>query len=80
MVFEGEPPDAGALSRQWRRALEAAATIVRALPAHEVGKAVLDTSGTVFTGTGAELQEAVDNGRQLFHGGRIGGAVPQLRS
>jgi hypothetical protein len=80
LVYEGDPPDAGTLSRQWRRALESAAPIVRALPADHVGTAVLDRSGTLFTGTGASLEGALASSRVVFHAGRIGGAIPQVGS
>jgi hypothetical protein len=76
LAFADEPPDAVALFRQWHDALEQADGIVRALPADQLGKAVLLSSGSPFTGTAAELRGAID---VVFHQGRIGGALPDIK-
>lgn len=76
--FEGEIPDAGTLSREWRSALEEAREIVDLLPANEAGKAVLMTEGNPFRGGRSELCEALSGSHLVFHEGRIGGAFPKI--
>jgi hypothetical protein len=76
--FGGEPPDAVALSHQWQLALDQASEIVQALPASEVGKAVLANDATLFRGGVVELRGALGT-QILFHEGRIGGALPVTR-
>ena len=76
--FGGEPPDAVALSHQWRLAVDQASEIVRTLPASEVGKAVLANDAAPFRGDVVELRDVVGSGI-LFHAGRIGGALPVTR-
>lgn len=77
LAFSGEPPDPGALSRQWQLALAQAQDIVRALPAEEVGKAVLMSDGEPFRGSAAECSVAGTS--VVFHEGRIGGALPAVK-
>lgn len=77
LAFDGDPPDAAVLLRQWHRALEQADEIVRALPADQLGTAVLRSDGSLFTGTPAELRGAIDT-EIMFHDGRIGGALPDI--
>ncbi len=78
LAFDGDPPDAAVLSRQWHNALAQADAIVRALPAAQIGQAVLRADGSPFTGTAAALLGALDT-EVVFHGGRIGGALPDIR-
>lgn len=78
LAFDGEPPDPAELSRQWHLALDQANDIVRALPADQVGKAVLMTDGTPFRGTATELPDALVT-QIVFHEGHIGGAMPVTR-
>jgi len=72
LSFAGPMPDAAELSRQWHTMLPGAQQLVEALPVAEVGKAVLNVSGELFTGVPAKEQ-------LLFHEGRIRGAWPQLK-
>ena len=79
LAFEGETPQADALSRRWHAALDDARTIVACLPADRAGTAVLRTDGDLFTGTPTILKNALVAGALQFHEGRIGGAWPSVR-
>ena len=50
------------------------------LPPEHVGEAVLTPAGTLFTGNADELAGAGAADRLRFHGGRVGGAWPQIRA
>jgi hypothetical protein len=76
--FASEPPDAAALSREWRTALDAARKVVGILPAAHVGCAVLDDSGQLYRGSPDEARAAVASGALRFHPGRIKGALPTI--
>lgn len=79
LLFAGEPPDAADLSRQWRTILDVANEVVRLLPAEEIGRCVLASSGSLCTATPRELRNALaEGGRLIFHPGRIRGALPQI--
>ena len=69
--FEGPPPDAAALSVQWRAAIAEARAIVALLPLEHVGQAVLDGAQLARTGA-AELPGML--ARLGFHEGRLRGA------
>ena len=76
--FEGEAPDAAALARRWRAALETARGIVGLLPAQEPGRAVLARDGTPYRGSPAALREALATDGLLYHEGCIRGAFPRI--
>ena len=76
--FEGAPPDAASLARQWRVALDTAREIVAALPADEAGRAVLTSDGLPYRGEPAALPEALRRGDLRYHEGRIRGAFPRI--
>jgi hypothetical protein len=80
LAFDGPPPDAAALSRQWRTILARGTAIVERLPAAHVGDAVMSPDGHLFTGDAAALDAAIAAGQVAFHRGRIGGAWPQIRT
>ncbi|MBM4081890.1 MAG: hypothetical protein FJ272_03545 [Planctomycetes bacterium] len=80
LSFDGAPPDAAALSRQWHAMLQEAHGIVAALPPAETGKCVLGERGELFTGDPARLREALTARALRFHEGSIRGALPQLRA
>ncbi len=77
--FEGSPPDAAALGRQWHAALAAAGAVVRRLPVAHAGEAVLTSEGHPFTGLAAESDRALSRGEIRFHAGRLGGAPSSTR-
>ena len=79
LAFAGEPPDAAHLSRAWHRILDLARQIVSLLPPEEAGTCVLDASGRLLRASPAQLRRLVREG-VVFHGGRIGGALPQLKA
>ena len=80
LAFDGPPPRASDLSRQWRDALDRADEVMGLLPADHVGEAVLTEAAALFTGDARELAEAGAANRLRFHRGRVGGAWPQLRA
>ena len=80
LAFEGPPPRAENLSRQWRTALDRADTVIDLLPAPHVGEAVLTKAATLFTGDAEALAEASAADELRFHRGRVGGAWPQTRA
>jgi len=76
--FEGEAPDATALARRWRAALETARQIVGLLPAQEPGRAILARDGTPYRGSPDALHETLAQGGLLYHEGCIRGAYPRI--
>ena len=79
LAFDGAPPRAADLSRQWRAALDAADAVVDRLPAPRAGEAVLTPGGQPFTGDDAALDAALENRGVRFHPGRLGGALPRIK-
>jgi hypothetical protein len=80
LAFAGPPPTAADLSRRWHDALSTADDIIAALPARQVGRAVLTTAGQLLTAGIAEIERLLADGDVLFHEGRIGGAWPQVKT
>ena len=76
--FEGEAPDAAALSRGWHAMLAAARDVVETLSPEQVGRCVLADTGDLFRGDPAALRVAVTGGGIRFHPGSIRGALPIL--
>lgn len=79
LAFEGTPPDARVLARQWHEALTGAADIIGRLPAEHVGQAVLAKGGRLFGSGVHELERALRGNELEFHRGRIGGAWPYVK-
>jgi len=80
LAFAGPMLDAVALSRRFHDMLAAGKEIIDALPAAESGKCVLRPDGSLFTGAGAELANALRNEAIRFHAGSIRGALPRIVS
>jgi len=80
LAFDGPPPDAAELSRQWRRALDTAQSLIGRLPAAHVGEAVLTSQGHLFRGQVEDLDRSLATGEVAFHAGRLGGALPRIRA
>jgi hypothetical protein len=78
LAFSGDEPDVADLANRWRALLASARETVEALPASEVGKCVLSRGGGLFTGTGADLNDALVGSRLVFHAGSIRGTLPNL--
>jgi len=76
--FSGPRPDAGSLSREWKRILAQAGGIVAALPLGKIGTCVLNAMGGLFRGGPEELGKRLDRGEVHFHPGRIRGAFPSF--
>lgn len=76
-VVAGDVQDAGELSRRWHELVGEARRVVAALPPETAGTCVLDAEGRPFRGDAEALERELVAGRLRFHGGRIGGAVPQ---
>jgi hypothetical protein len=77
--FDGPVPRAGDLSARWHAAIADAREVVRALPADEAGKCVLDREGRLEKAPPGSLPGELSGGRVVFHEGRIRGAFPELR-
>jgi hypothetical protein len=78
LSFEGTPPDAGLLGRQWHALLVSARETVDRLPGDQSGKCVLDGQGQLFRGLGEALGNALSGGGLVFRSGSIRGVLPQL--
>jgi hypothetical protein len=76
--YDGDPPDPGELSRMWRAQMDQARLVVAMLPAAQVGRAVLDSTGRLFRGGADPLREALGSGSLLYHAGSIRGAFPRM--
>lgn len=79
LAFDGPPPDAAILSRQWRQAIDGADAMISRLPADAVGEVVLSLEGELFQGGTSDLDRALSMGAVRFHAGRLGGALPQVK-
>ena len=78
LEFDGSPPDATALGKEWHRIVTTARTICNALPHEELGKALLTTTGKLYRGNPEDIPGAIERGELFFHEGRIGGAWPEI--
>jgi hypothetical protein len=78
LAFAGATPDAPELSRRWHAILARGREIIDALPAAESGKCVIAPDGSLFTGVGAELTNALRTEAIGFHAGSIRGALPRI--
>ncbi len=78
LQFEGNPPDAAELGRQWHNLMSDAEQIVSLLSEQEGGKCVLTNTGVIYSGDVASLQKAISSGEICFHEGRIRGAFPRF--
>ncbi|MBN1676700.1 MAG: nucleotidyl transferase AbiEii/AbiGii toxin family protein [Kiritimatiellae bacterium] len=78
LSFDGEPPDAGALSRKWHALLAEASDIVAALPPGEAGKCVLDRKGNLCSANAGQIEDALKQDAVTFHAGCIRGALPKI--
>jgi hypothetical protein len=78
--FDGPQPSAADLSRRWKSLLPAAAAVVNALPPETSGTCVLSAEGDLFAADADAAREALHAGRLIFHGGRLRGALPHVRS
>ncbi len=80
LSFDGQPPDAAALSQQWRSIREEAREIVDLLPAENAGTCVMTLEGNLFCGHPHDVNTALESGAIRFHSGRIKGALPSFLS
>lgn len=76
--FDGTPPDAGQLGRQWHSVLEKADEIRELLPPDRVGRCVLNDADELFKGDADAMRTALKTGVIKFHEGRIGGSWPTV--
>jgi hypothetical protein len=54
--------------------------VVNALPPETSGTCVLSAEGDLFAADADAAREALHAGRLIFHGGRLRGALPHVRS
>jgi len=78
LSYEGIPPDAGALAREWHQILQDSNEVVTSLPAAEVGRCAMTSEGALFRGKGNQISTALAEGRLQFHSGSIKGAYPSI--
>lgn len=78
LAYDGEPPDAGELSRQWHAALTAAGEVLEILPPDETGKCVLTAAADLARWPLPDLAAALERGHVRFHPGSIRGAWPSV--
>ncbi|MBN2450678.1 MAG: hypothetical protein JXR77_09830 [Lentisphaeria bacterium] len=76
--FDGSPPDASVLGREWHEMLAQARFICQVLPAPQVGTCVLEFDGGLCRLGVDALRAAVETGQVHYHRGRIGGAWPSF--
>jgi hypothetical protein len=79
LAFDGAPPDATVLARQWHVALDDARAILPNLPADRAGQAVLSADAHLYQGTARDLTRDLESERVIFHAGRLGGAWPRVK-
>lgn len=78
LSYAGPPPDPKELSRKWHGILEIAKAIIDVLPPEQLGKCVLTSRGSLYTGGRSELRVALEQGAIAFHAGCIRGAFPRV--
>lgn len=78
LSFQGPPPDASVLGRQWHEMLKEAEIIIELLPPEEAGTCVLDDKAHLFRGAPVLLAAALENKSVRFHRGTIRGAFPKI--
>ena len=78
LSFEGNTPDAAALSVRWKAMLAEARTVISVLPADEVGTCVLDAGASLYKGDPGHLAGALAGGELRFHRGSIRGSIPRF--
>jgi hypothetical protein len=78
LVFEGPPPDAALLSREWHAARAEAGEIIAALPLEASGQAVLNRRGDLCRDDPETLRKSLASGSVVFHRGTIRGALPRI--
>jgi len=79
LAFDGPPPDAEMLARQWHDMVNDAREVIVILPGEKAGTCVLGRDGALYVGKPSELPRALASGELVFHRGSIRGALPQLR-
>lgn len=80
LAFSGARPNAKTLGAKWHVILQEAAAICNLLPIDEVGKCVVTTEGDLYRGSANGLSTDLDSRRITFHGGTIGGVLPQMKA
>jgi len=79
LTFEGNPPDAAALSQHWKKAVREAREPIKILPPAKVGQCILGMNGEIYSGTMEPLKQDLSETRILFHAGHIGGVWPTVK-
>jgi hypothetical protein len=78
LTFEGPPPDASSLGRQWHEMMDEAKEIIDLLPGDQAGMCVMDSQGELFRGGPKTLADALREDGLRFHAGSIKGALPKM--
>jgi len=70
--------DAAELCLFWHETVESTREVLKAFPAEQAGKAVMNRDGTLFKGTDEELKAALAADALEFHEGTLGGVWPRI--
>ena len=79
LSFQGPPPDASKLGRQWHQALSQAKDMIDIMPVSQAGKCVLTGNKELFSADLCALRANLADQNLIFHAGSIYGAWPTLR-
>ena len=78
--FRGHAPSAAKLGAAWKTASAESRDIIERLPEEAVGQCVLNSRGTLYSGTAEDVGADLDSGAVRFHPGTIGGVWPTVSS
>ncbi len=78
LAYEGPAPDAAALMRAWKVAVNEGKQIVDHLPADRAGTCLLNRDGTLFRASPDNIPRFLQEEAIVFHRGAIGGVWPEI--
>jgi hypothetical protein len=78
LAFDGDAPNAEALSHTWRSMLSEAAEMISLLPEDLIGHCIMTLDRDLFTGSVKELTDSLQANTIHFHPGCIRGAWPMI--
>ena len=78
LAFDGDAPNAEALSHTWRSMLSEAAEMISLLPEDLIGHCIMTPDRDLFTGSVKELTDSLQANTIHFHPGCIRGAWPMI--
>ncbi|MCD4653742.1 hypothetical protein K8T06_07380 [bacterium] len=78
LIFDGESPDMGILSRKWHDMLQEARCLIQELPPEMAGRCVLNKKGELYVDGLNQLKQDLAENRVGYHTGCIRGAFPEI--